>query len=89
MAATTIVIPDFEFGGVYYAQILEALFQYKRRNVPELTDESEFEPFVQLMRMQALVGHLNNVLLDITANESTIVTASLVDSVRNILRAID
>jgi predicted phage baseplate assembly protein len=87
--ATEITIPDFDFSGFYYAEILEALIQYKRQNVPELTDESEFEPFIQLLRATALVGHLNNVLLDLVANESTLPTAKLVETVRNMLRLID
>lgn len=89
MSTKIIEIPDFNFSTFYYPQILEALLQYKRRNVPELTDESEFEPFIQLLRATALTGHLSNVLLDLVANESTLPTARLVDSVRNILRAID
>ena len=76
--ATSIVIPDFDFSGFYYAQLLEALIQFKRRNVPELSDESAQEPFIQILRAQALVGHLNNTLLDLVANESTLPTARLV-----------
>jgi hypothetical protein len=89
MASTTITIPSFEFSSFYYPQILEALLLYKRRNVPELTDESEFEPFIQLLRAMALVGHLNNVLIDLVANESTLPTAQLPETVRNMLRLID
>ena len=66
--ATTIEIPSFAFGSLRYAEILEALIQFKRQNVPEMTDESEFEPLIQLLRAFALVGHLNNVNLDILAN---------------------
>lgn len=84
-----IKIPDFEFGAFYYPEILESLTLYKRRNVPELTDESEFEPFQQLLRAFALVGHLNNVLLDQLANESTLPTARLPATVRNQLRLIN
>jgi len=88
--ATEITIPDFNFGaGLYYPELLEALIQYKRLNVPELTDESEFEPFIQLLRAFALVGHMNNVLIDLVANESTLPTAKLVEQVRNMLRLID
>jgi len=87
--ATEITTPDFDFSGFYYAEILEALIQYKRQNVPELTDESEFEPFIQLLRGTALVGHLNNVLLDLVANESTLPTSKLAETVRNMLRLID
>lgn len=85
----TIVIPNFDFTGLYYPDILEALFQFKRINVPELTDESPQEPFVQLIRAFALVGHLNNTLADMIANESTLPTAQLVETVRNMLRLID
>lgn len=87
--ATTVEIPDFDFSTFYYAEILEALIAFKRRNVPELTDESAFEPFIQLIRAFALVGHLNNVLIDLIANESTLPTAKLTETVRNMLRLID
>lgn len=89
MPSTRIEIPDFDFSAFYYPQILEALIQYKRQNVPELTDESEFEPFIQLLRAFALVGHLNNTLVDLVANEATLPTAQLVESVRNMFRLID
>lgn len=86
--ATTIDIPDFDFSGFYYPEILEALIQFKRTNVPELTDESEFEPLVQMLRAFALTGHLNNTLIDLVANESTLPTSKLVETVRNMLRLI-
>ncbi len=89
MASTTIEIPDFDFASFYYPEILEALIQFKRQNVPELTDESQFEPFIQLLRAFALVGHLNNTLVDLVANESTLPTARLVETVRNQFRLID
>lgn len=89
MASTTITVPSFEFSSFYYPQILEALLVRKRIDVPELTDESEFEPSIQLLRAMALVGHLNNVLLDVVANENTLPTAQLVESVRNMLQLID
>lgn len=89
MPATIITIPDFDFTAFYYPQILEALIKFKRVNVPELTDESEFEPFIQLLRAFALVGHLNNTLTDLVANETTLPTAKLVESVRNLLALID
>ncbi|MGD9749373.1 MAG: hypothetical protein AB7W59_00095 [Acidimicrobiia bacterium] len=89
MPSTIVTVPDFNFAAFYYPQLLEALVQYKRLNVPELTDESEFEPFQQLLRAFALVGHLNNTLIDLVANESTLPTAQLVETVRNMLRLID
>lgn len=89
MAARTIEVPSFDFSVFYYPQILESLIIRKRIDVPELTDESDFEPFIQLLRSFALVGHLNNVLLDVVANESTLPTAQLVETVRNMLSLID
>jgi hypothetical protein len=89
MASKNIEVPSFEFSAFYYGQILEALLVRKRIDVPELTDESDFEPFIQLLRSFALVGHLNNVLLDVVANENTLPTAQLVESVRNMLQLID
>jgi hypothetical protein len=87
--ANQITIPDFDFSGFYYPQLLEALILYKRQNVPEHTDESSYEPFIQLLRAFALVGHLNNTLLDLVANESTLPTSRLTETVRNMLRLID
>lgn len=86
--ATEVTIPDFDFSAFYYPELLEALIQYKRRNVPELTEELPYEPFIQLLRAFALVGHINNTLIDLVANESTLPTAKLVETVRNMLRLI-
>ena len=87
--ATEITIPSFDFSGFYYPELLEALIQYKRAYVPELTDESEFEPFIQALRAFALTGHLSNTLIDLVANESTLPTAQLTQTVRNMLKLID
>ena len=87
--STEITIPNFDFSGFYYPEILERLIQYKRENLPELTDESEFEASIQFLRAFALVGHLNNTLLDLVANESTLPTAQLPEVIRNMLRLID
>lgn len=89
MSSTTITIPDFNFTVFYYPQILEELIFYKRRNVPEHTDESEYDPLIQFLRATALVGHLNNVNIDLVANEAFLPTAHLAESVRNLLRLID
>lgn len=89
MASSIIEVPSFDYSAFYYPQILEALLVRKRIDVPELTDESEFEPFIQLLRSFAIVGHLNNTLLDVVANENTLPTASLVETVRNMLKLID
>jgi hypothetical protein len=87
--AETIQIPNFQFASFYYTDLLDSLIQFKRENVPELTDESEFEPLIQMLRAFALIGHLNNVNLDVLANESTLPTAVLAEQVRNMLKLID
>jgi hypothetical protein len=89
MASTTISIPNFQFSSFYYPQLLEALITYKRQNAPELTDESDEETSIQFMRAFALVGHLNNVLIDLIANEATLPTAQLPETIRNMLRLIN
>jgi len=86
---TTISIPSFNWASFYYGEILESLIQFKRINLPELTDESPQEPLIQLLRAFALVGHLNNTLADMVANESTLVTAQLPENIRNMLKLID
>lgn len=87
--AVTVEIPDFEFAAFYYADLLDALIEYKRRNVPEHTDESAYDPLTQMLRSFALIGHLNNCLLDVVANESTLPTAQLPEQVRKMLQLID
>lgn len=89
MAAVTIVIPSFDFSGFYFPDLLINLRQFTRVNVPEITDESDEEPFTQILRACALIGHLNNVLLDIVANETLLPTARLLESVRSHLKLID
>ena len=62
--ASEIIVPDINFTAFYYTDILEALIQYKRINVPEITNENSREPFIQLLRSMALVGHINSVNID-------------------------
>jgi hypothetical protein len=66
-----------------------ALTQYRRINVPEITSEDDEEPFEQLLRSYALSAHLNNVLIDISANENYLRTSRLLESAREILALID
>lgn len=89
MPSRIIEVPSFNYAAFYYPQILESLIVRKRIDVPELTDESDFDPYIQLLRSFALVGHLNNTLLDQVANEFSLPTAQLVESVREMLRLID
>lgn len=85
----TIEVPSFDFSAFYYAQLYRALIEFKRRNAPELTDESDQEISIQLLKAFALVGHLNNTFLDMVANECTLRTARLAETIRGQLRLID
>lgn len=88
-SSTTVNVPDFNFiGSFFYPDLLTSLINFKRKNTPELTDESDFEPAMQLLKAFALVGHLNNVVLDVVANELFFVPAKLPESVRDSLRLI-
>jgi hypothetical protein len=89
MSATKIIVPDYQFSSFYYAEILRRVRLFNRVNAPEITSEVAEEPFIQLERAFALVGHQNNVLLDYAANELLLPTAKLQDSVRALLELID
>lgn len=84
----TVTIPEFDFAGFYYGEIVDSLLEYTSRNVPEISNRSPYEPAVQMLRAFALVGHLNNTLLDMVANEGTLPTARLRESVVRLLALI-
>jgi len=81
MPSVTIEVPDFEYSGFYYPEILEDLILYNRTALPDLDDEDPAEPYIQILRSVALAAHLNNVLLDAVARERFITTARLRTSV--------
>ena len=89
MTQESIQLPDFDFSGFYYPQILQALRQYGRVNVPEITNEDPEEPYMQLERAFALTGHLCNVNLDAAALESMLPTSRTREGLRNLLALID
>lgn len=84
-----ITLPSFNWAAFYYGEILEALIEFKRIYVPEHTDESPQDPLMQMLRAFACVGHLNNCNVDVIANESTLPTSQLPETIRNMLRLID
>ena len=86
--STIITTPDFPFSGNYYPEILEDLIQYMRQNLPELTDEDDSEPWIQLLRAYALAAHVNNVLADLVAKEGYLAPAQLRASVLRLLELI-
>lgn len=85
MPSSKLQIPSVKLG-FYYPEILRGLLDYKRTNIPELTDEDEHEPTIQLMRAFATVGHMNNCVADMVAQESLLRTARLTESVREHLK---
>jgi len=89
VSTTKIIVPDFQFSGFYYAEILRRLRIFNRVNAPEISAEVAEEPFIQLERAFALVGHLNNTLLDLAACENLLPTCKLADSARLLLKLID
>jgi hypothetical protein len=88
MAGQEILIPQFNFSGTYYAELIESLLQYKRENIPEISNENPFEVGIQMLRSYALIGHQSNVLLDLVGQEVYLPTAHLRDSVVRLLRLI-
>ena len=84
-----ITIPNFELTAFYYPDFKKALQDFRRLNAPEITEVAEEEPFIQLENSFSLVGHVNNVNLDIVGNENFLSTARLLDSVKNQLKLID
>lgn len=75
-------VPSFEYSGFYYPEIASKLRLANRIYVPEITNEDGRELAIQLERSFALVGHYNNVLLDMVANEAFLDTARLPESVK-------
>jgi len=89
MSASKIVVPSYDFSGFYYADLLRRIRSYNRTAAPEITAEEAEEPFIQLERTFALVGHYCNALTDLAACENLWETAKLPESVRAILRHVD
>lgn len=88
MAGEIVKVTDFRWTATYFQEIYDALILWKRNNCPELTDESEHDPAMQLLAAFALVGHMNNTRIDMAAVESMLRTAKLSSSVRELLRLI-
>ena len=87
---TLITVPDVDWSGFYFPDILRELLLQLRRKREEigLTDENEYELHIQFMRALALVGHLNNCRADVIATELLIASSSLLESVKRLLRLI-
>lgn len=83
-----ITIPDFDWSGFYYPEILLSLMEYNRVNASELTSEDEHEPHIQLLRAFALAAHLSNTRQDVVANELLLESAQLRESVRRLIALI-
>lgn len=77
-----IEFPDIRFAGFYFPDIIRALLAFKRQHAPEITEETQYEPFIAALRAFGLTGHWNMSYLDHAARESFIDSARLVESVR-------
>ena len=84
----TITTPDFKFSGMYFPEFIADLRRWRRLFCPEIDDENDEEPFVQLLMAFALVGHHESVLLDHVALERYLTTARTREAVKQILRRI-
>jgi hypothetical protein len=81
--------PDFQYSGFYFPEIAARLRRFMRAYAPEITNEDLREPFIQLERAFALMGHYNNVLVDMVANDIFLATARHPTSVKYHLGLID
>lgn len=84
-----LTVPNFEFAVNYFPQIAARLREFNRINAEEITNEDPRGMFVQLERAFALMAHYNNTLLDMVANNIFLKTATLPESVKQILELID
>ena len=81
--------PDFTYSAFYYQQQLEALLRLKATSWPEHTETDAHDPAVQLLRLWALVGHLQACRLDHTARELYLPTLRLRSSLIALARLVD
>jgi len=86
----TLTVPDVDFSGFYYPEILkELLYIFRsRREELGLTDENEYEAHIQLLRAFAYVGHNNNARVDLIAQEMLIDSLQMLTSLKRVLKLI-
>jgi hypothetical protein len=87
MTITKVAVPQVAYA-FYYGQIVAMLQRERKVRAPELTDFSDFSIITLIERAFALVGHLNNIGVDLLANESFLRTAVMARSVSDLLAAI-
>jgi hypothetical protein len=88
MAEISVTTPDIKFSGLYFPQIYRKLLIFKRQQLPELTDESDFEVTIQLLKAFGAVGHFMGSLLDLVAREAFLPSARFRKSVVALLSLI-
>jgi len=89
MALKRYPLPEIEFTGFYYPQIMADLQRFVQKYCPELTAFHDDEPFVQLLKAWALAHHYSNVRVDIAANNTLLPTSDIRKAVFNQLKLID
>ena len=87
MTITKVLVPSIRYA-YFYPELVAEIQRQRAIMAPELSDFSDFELTTVIEKMFALVGHLNNVNVDLLANESFMRTAVLAQSVRDHLRKI-
>lgn len=70
-------LPDFDWTGLYYAEVLDALRRAKARYLPEHTETGDADPLNRILALQALLAHRTNVTIDHVALEVLWATARL------------
>ena len=84
-----IKVPDFNFMARLYPEVRQALRQRGRVNVPELTVESDRDPFMQLEQDMALIAHHCSCLGDWVARHFMLPTSTYRPGVAALLRVVD
>ena len=85
----TLKLPDFNWSARFYADFRQAVRQSGRLNVPELTEEDDADPYMQLEGVVSLVGHLLSSRLDFVARHLYLPTSLRRGAVAALLRLID
>lgn len=82
-------LPDFNFSAFYYPEVLAALIALKSRAWPEHTETDPHDPVIQLLRLYAVLGHLQASRLDHVAREVYLPTLRLRSSMVALCALID
>jgi hypothetical protein len=83
---TQITVPSFQWSARSYADFRQEIRRRGRVNVPELTDESDADPYMQIESAVALIGHLSSARIDFVARHLFLPTSLRRGAVDALLR---